>query len=213
VSSIDKGQIHIERFTVGPLETNCYVVSGSEGKNCIVIDPGYPDEALKEYIDRNAFSVESIINTHGHADHIMGNNMFDKPVFIHRYDRKYLSDPSLNLSFLAGIYSDMGEIGPSGFLSDLDEVRIGDICFKVLHTPGHTPGGICLYSERTGTLFSGDTLFREGVGRTDCPGGNTSELKDSIMKKLMVLPDDVWVYPGHGPVTTIRHEKKFNGLF
>ena len=212
MSSTENMNIQIKRFIVGPLQTNCYVVSETEGAACIVIDPGYPDEGIKDHIERYSLSVHSIINTHGHADHIMGDNMFNRPVFIHRADEKYLSDPSLNLSFLAGIYSGIGEISSAGYLSEGDKVGTGGISFEVIHTPGHTPGGVCLYSDSTRTLFSGDTLFLEGIGRTDCPGGSTDDLTESIRKKLMVLPDNVKVYPGHGPVTSICHERKFNDL-
>ena len=147
------------------------------------------------------------MNTHGHIDHILANNDFDLPIFIHEADACYLSEAAFNLSHnvLVGRFKSKE---PERLLKDNDIIKVGRLDIKVIHTPGHTPGGICLYYNKV--LFSGDTLFFGGVGRTDLPQGNESFLLSSIKDKLFKLPDETRVYPGHGPATTIGREKKLN---
>jgi hydroxyacylglutathione hydrolase len=195
----------VRRFIVGPLGTNCYLVFERPSMKGVLIDPGEADSAVKEAISSEGVTVDWVINTHGHADHIKGNAYFSYPVAIHSLDEGCLSDPARNLSFQTW---PVEEVKAGRLLSDGDIISAGGLSFEVLHTPGHTPGGICLKCGEM--LFSGDTLFFEGVGRTDLPGGDYNALVKSIEEKLFSLPDLTQVFPGHGVRTTIGHEKQCN---
>ena len=192
-----------ERIVVGPLQTNCYIVYDKETKRGILIDPGDYTPGIDGFIKKHGISIINIVNTHGHADHISGNSAFKVPVLIHRLDSSLLNDPVNNLSFSLNIKTQ--EVPTIKLLADGDVIELDSIILKVIHTPGHTPGSICLKSGSI--LFSGDTLFCEGIGRTNTSSDYAAILK-SIKDKLFVLPDDVRVFPGHGPETTIGHEKK-----
>ncbi len=183
--------ILIKRFVVGPLATNCYVVSGDSSRKGVLIDPGTFVKAAADYINARGIEIIATLNTHGDPDHVAGNAEFGYPVYIHELDAPYLSSPL-----------------PAKLLKDGDVIDLGDFQMEIIHTPGHTPGGISLRCD--GVLFSGDTLFFEGVGRTDRPGGDREAIVRSIREKLMSLPNSVRVYPGHGPETTIEHEKRNN---
>lgn len=203
--------LSIKPVIVSPIETNCYIVSCKSGTDAFIIDPGDDAGVIAEAVQSAGLHPTGIINTHGHADHIGANrelrDRFNCPIIIHRLDAPYLLKPELNLSvFIDG----NGIDGPAAdrTLNDDDEVCLGETVFRVIHTPGHTPGGICLYA--CGVLFSGDTLFASGVGRVDFPGGSQEALITSIRKKLFILPEDTIVYPGHGPSTTIGTEKASN---
>jgi len=196
----------IEKFIVGPIDTNCYVIHDPVSKKGALIDPGFFDQGILDHIEKKGIHISFIINTHGHIDHILANAAYGFPVMIHTKDEPYLHDDTKNLSAFLGL--DFRSVRQEKLLCDGDVLQLGGIELEVLHTPGHTPGGISL---RCGNvLFSGDTLFREGVGRTDRPGGNSEALLKSIKEKLLILPDGTRVLPGHGPETTIGHEKKFN---
>lgn len=200
----------LNQLTVGQLGVNCYIVSCEDTKEAIVIDPGDNAEKILEKIDRENLQLKYIVNTHGHADHIGANNMIKNKtnalIVIHADDAPMLGNPKLNLSVYIGasITSDDADI----ILNDGDSITIGNVSLSVFHTPGHTKGGICLLAE--GTLFSGDTLFAESIGRCDFPDGSMTDLINSIQSKLMNLPDGVKVYPGHGPTTTIGWERNHN---
>lgn len=204
-------QPYLRRFVVGPFATNCYVVADSETRDAVIIDPGDNHSIIAETVHAEGFLVRAIINTHGHADHTAGNgalhNEFGCPILIHELDAPLLTNPELSLSALAG-YTTL--IGPpaSQVLVDGDQISVGQFVFRVVHTPGHTWGSICLISG--GLLFAGDTLFAGSVGRTDLPGGSAEDLSESIHTRLLVLPDDTVVYPGHGPATTIGQERREN---
>ena len=191
---------------VGHLETNCYILAEDSNSPAIIIDPGSDAPKIKAFLEKNKLTPALIINTHGHFDHIACDNEFDVPIYVHQLDIPLLTDPARNLSSLFLIsYSVKGRVRP---VDDKEKIELGNIVLEVIHTPGHTPGGISL---RCGDmLFSGDTLFLEGVGRTDLPGGSTEALVKSIREKLFVLSDDVRVFPGHGPETTIGFEKRYN---
>jgi hydroxyacylglutathione hydrolase len=191
----------IEIFTVGMLSTNCYVVSNPETREAIVIDPGIdlPSEAklIFDYIEKEALKIKFIVNTHGHSDHIRGNDIFQKtyqvPVCIHSYD----------LSFIKSLEGPLANV----LLMDQSPVQFGKETIMVMHTPGHTPGSICLLGGKI--IFTGDTLFAGGIGRTDFPGGSNANMRLSL-KKLVRLSDHLLVYPGHGPTSLIGHEKRSN---
>ena len=205
------GRMHLRSFVVGMCETNCYIAADSSSKDAIIIDPGDNADAIIETIRTDGLIVRAIVNTHGHADHIAANaalkKQFDCPIMIHELDAPYLADPEANLSALIGYIE---PISPPAdrLLKDGGEITIGQLVFRVIHTPGHTPGGISLLENEV--LFSGDTLFADSVGRTDFPGGSHEQLINSIQEKLLVLPDSTLVYPGHGPLTTIGNERQNN---
>jgi hydroxyacylglutathione hydrolase len=202
------GALEIRKFVVGELATNCYLVYDNDSRKGILIDPGDYDPAISEHIRDNKIEVMYTLDTHGHSDHIRGNASFGFPVLIHELDEPCLSDSRKNRS----AFSDQ-EVKPTKaarLLTDGDIVKVGDFSLEIIHTPGHTRGSI---SVKCGDiLFSGDTLFCEGVGRTDLAEGDQDALVKSIRDKLFILPDHVRVLPGHGPETTIGHEKEVNGL-
>lgn len=200
----------IIQLEVGNLGTNCYIVYCEQTRKAGVIDPGGSAESIIAEINRANLEVEYIINTHGHADHIAANDAVQQAtgakVLIHHSDANMLTSAQANLSIYIG-----GAIvcqKADRLLSHNDTIAIGNIELKVLHTPGHTQGGISLLADKV--LIAGDTLFAESIGRTDFPGGSYSELIDGIKEHLMTLDDDVKVLPGHGPSTTIGTERKLN---
>lgn len=201
-----KTDVILERFVVGPMGVNCYLLADPATFEACIIDPGAEGRQVKSFIDKNGYKAKFIVNTHGHGDHIAANAFFSLPIYIHTLDKDFLADPDKNMSrmFLFSIKSPPA----SRLLEDGDVITVGNIKLEVIHTPGHTPGSISL---RTGGIvFSGDTLFRGGVGRTDFEYGDESALFRSIHKRLLVLPDDTAVYPGHGDPSTIGEEKRSN---
>ena len=198
----------------GLVETNCYIAACPETKEAVIIDPGAfsPTEvqAVLDIVSQHGLSVKYIINTHGHIDHIAGNQALLKEtgakLCIHAEDSGMLASALENGSEMFGM--DIVSPPPDRLLSDGDVILLGRLEIKMLHTPGHTPGGIVLLVD--GTLFSGDTLFAGSVGRTDLPGGSETEIIRSIKSKLLTLPDDTKVRPGHGPRTTIGAEREGN---
>ncbi len=202
----------LERLIVGIGQANCYIIGCKKLKEALVIDPGGDGEEIADIIERLELSVSMIINTHGHVDHIGANgyikDMAGADLAIHESDAEKLKDPQLNLS----AYFSSGQVitGPeaSVLLTDGENISCGSLTIEVIHTPGHTEGGICL--KVGGLLFTGDTLFAGSVGRTDLPGGSHEELINSINEKILVLEDDLLVYPGHGPSSTLDKEKKGN---
>jgi hydroxyacylglutathione hydrolase len=196
----------IRNIVVGALETNCYVVGDESTKEAFVIDPGADYEQIKKVIDEEGLKPKAVINTHGHGDHIIANGEFNVPVWIHSLDADFLGDPSKNLS---GAFGMMFKTKPAQrLLQHGDMLLLGDHNFQVIHTPGHTPGSICL--KGGDVIFSGDTLFYESVGRTDFAYGSEKDIMRAIKERLFALDDKYVVYPGHGPVTSIEHEKKHN---
>jgi glyoxylase-like metal-dependent hydrolase (beta-lactamase superfamily II) len=192
----------LERLVVGPLKTNCYILMSSD--ETVVIDPGWEGERILSRV-RDA-KLNAVILTHGHFDHVMAANMLKKAkntrILIHKKDLYLLKSLRYQLSRF-GI-EEYVEIEPDGFIEDGDELRLNDSPIKVIHTPGHTPGSTCLLWE--GKLFSGDTLFRGTFGRVDLPGGSYDDLVVS-MRKLLDLPNETLVFPGHGDGTTIGAER------
>lgn len=205
------GALYLRSFVVGLFDTNCYLIADQASRDALIIDPGDDHLVVLEAVHADRLSVQAILNTHAHADHIAANGALKKefgcPIMIHEADAPGLADPEANLSGLAG-YEAILSPPADRLLVEGDDIAVGGLAFRVIHTPGHTPGGICLLGEEF--LFSGDTLFAGGIGRTDFPGGSHEQLVDSIRRKLLVLPDGTIVYPGHGPQTTIGAEKDQN---
>jgi hydroxyacylglutathione hydrolase len=209
--------MEIDRLILGEYETNCYLLrSNRAAKDCVVVDPGLEVGRLLDFIKGHKLNPVAVVLTHGHIDHIGGvaglrENYPDIKVYIHKLDAKMLDDAHRNLSsMMGGAFSTR----PADFsLEDGSVIEQAEIKLQVLHTPGHTPGGICLYSKSDGIVFTDDTLFAESIGRTDFPGGSLQQLLKSVREKLFTLPDDTVVYPGHGPSTTIAQEKAHNQFF
>ncbi len=204
----------IDCLVLGEYATNCYVLQKSESsKDCLIIDTGLEAGELVEFLRKEKLKAVAVVLTHGHIDHISGllklRRVYpDIKVYIHKLDAEMLTGDVGNLSMLTG---EQFTTDPADFLvKEGDVISEAGIILKVLHTPGHTPGGICLYSENDGIVFSGDTLFADSVGRTDFPGGSMAQLIKGIVEKLLPLPDETIVYPGHGPQTTIAREKEYN---
>lgn len=198
----------IKRLVVGAMETNCYIFADLEKKEAALIDPGSNGNGIKREVEKYGLHIKCIINTHGHGDHISSNGKFKVPIYIHRLDVDFLRNAKLNMSAAFGFSIKSPEA--SRILEDGDIINIGDLELKVIHTPGHTPGSISLLND--GVIFTGDTLFMGGVGRTDFPYGSKEKLSDSIKEKLFVLNDKTIIYPGHGPASTIGEEKLHNGF-
>jgi glyoxylase-like metal-dependent hydrolase (beta-lactamase superfamily II) len=202
----------LEKLVVGVLETNCYLIGCKKTKMAAVIDPGGEEKVdlILDILEKNNFSLKYIINTHGHIDHIDGNNLLKAKtkalLLIHRLDADMLVDANKNLSSFMGkeIYSPSAD----KLLEEGDEISLGTLNLIVIHTPGHTPGGISLVLNNI--VFTGDTLFAGGIGRTDLPGGSYQDLIKSIIEKLLILGDDKIIYPGHGPDSTIGEERRTN---
>jgi len=200
----------VEKLVVGEMQANCYLAWDEQSKEAVVIDPGGDADTIFDAISRNSLKVIHIIDTHAHVDHVGANDLIrqktEASLFIHSADVSLLQDLELNLSQVLG--REKNFLPPTGVLEDKDKLKLKGFDLEVLHTPGHTPGSVCLYGD--GRLFSGDTLFAGGVGRTDLPGGNFKQLKDSLEHKILKLSDKVVVYPGHGPNTTIGKERRDN---
>ncbi len=202
----EENNAEVAKFVVGQLGTNCYIVHDKSSLKGVLIDPGACDPEIVKYIRNNSIDIVCTLNTHGHADHILADAAFGYPVMIHELDKPYLLDAEKNLS--SWFNEDIKPVKVERALKHGDMVTAGELIFEIIHTPGHTPGGISVKLDSW--LFSGDTLFFEGIGRTDCLGGDHETLLRSIREKLMILPDSVRVFPGHGPETTIGHERKNN---
>jgi len=204
--------MHIEKVVVSNFATNCYLAGCEETFKAMIVDPGGDFELIKKMIDESSYKIEYIAITHGHNDHLIAakklKDYTNATVLIQDRDKKCLQNSLYSGALMFGIKQE--EINDYQILFDCDKFSIGNINFTVIHTPGHTKGGMCLYTP--GHLFSGDTLFFQTVGRTDFPRASFSEITSSIKEKLYVLPDETIVYPGHGPQTTIGHEKKNNAF-
>ena len=203
--------VKIGRMMIGSYQTNCYFLFREETKKAIVIDPADNGQMIYDKLTQNGFSVEAILLTHGHFDHIWGSKELRElsGAKIYALDKEQTLCESVdnNLSAMVGrAYT----VVPDEYVSDGAELTFDGIAFKVIATPGHTIGSCCYYVEKAGILISGDTLFQESTGRTDFPTGSMSSIVRSIREKLFVLPDETKVYPGHGDSTTIGYEKKYN---
>lgn len=203
------GKLTIRSFAVMPFDENCYVVSDDTGEG-VVIDPGGMAKEILAYIREKKLSIQAVLDTHGHCDHIGANDAIrdetGAPLYIHKADAPMLSDMRLNLSAFMGFKALSRPA--EHLLSEGDKISFGQSELEVIHTPGHTVGGVCFVGD--GVVFTGDTLFAGSIGRSDFPGGSEIELIGNIKKKLLALPDEMKVYSGHGPSSEIGWERQCN---
>ena len=191
----------IKQIRLSPMDTFCYVIGDPSSKTCALIDPAFETNKVLNIVKSMGYRIAHLINTHNHSDHTAGNadiiTATGAKLYIHKQDAAGLG---------------MGSPEADVLLEDQSVITIGETTLKVLHTPGHTPGGICLYTP--GNIFTGDTLFVGAVGRTDLSGGSAAQLLNSIRTKIYTLPDDTIVWPGHdygpSPYSTVEHEKRTN---
>jgi glyoxylase-like metal-dependent hydrolase (beta-lactamase superfamily II) len=200
----------IKKLAVGPIMANCFIVGCNETREAAVIDPGDEADRILLTLAQAKLTVKQIVNTHGHFDHVGANKRLKAataaPILIHALDAPMLS--MLSRSAAAWGMSAEDSPPPDRTIDEGDVIQFGTLRLQVIHTPGHTPGGISLIAD--GCVFVGDTLFAGSVGRTDFPGGDFGTLKSSIQKKLFTLGDELKVFTGHGPETTIGEEKRHN---
>lgn len=201
----------LERLVIEPFGTNCYIVGDESSKDGIIIDPGAEATRILNRVKELELKIKFIVLTHAHPDHIGAlkevKEATKAEVAMHA-DETFAFETRHSFRDTMSPFSIQALSPPDRLLKDGDSIDIGDLHFVVRHTPGHTPGGICLLGE--GIVFSGDTLFNLSVGRTDMSGGSHRQLINGIHGKLMVLPDDTFVFPGHGPETTIGNERQYN---
>ena len=207
--------IKVEHFTFNPLQENTYVVSNEKG-DALIIDPGCyftaEQETLQNHIKQQQLTPVQLFNTHCHLDHVFGNkwvaNYYGLELYLHPEEENVLAwAPTSGLGW--GLSFDNYK-GPLHFLKPGGTIKLGQDALTILFTPGHSPGSLSFYCEAQQILISGDVLFKESIGRSDLPGGNQTLLLQSIREQLFVLPNDTVVYSGHGPTTTIGHEKMYN---
>ena len=201
----------IATLPVGLIQTNCYVVGCQETKEGAVIDPGGHPQRILDEVKRLGLNIKYVLDTHAHFDHTDANGVVVQAtgasLALHPQDLPLLKNAGGAAFF--GLEADPSPL-PDLELHDGDELEVGKLRFRVLHTPGHTPGHVCFYEPAEEVLFDGDVLFYRGIGRTDLPGGSWQQLMDSIQRVLFALPEDTVVYSGHGPATTIGEEKRLN---
>lgn len=203
----------IRRIPAGKYGVNCYIVADETTKDAAVIDPGGDADTILASLREHGLKAVAIINTHGHFDHIGADaelrDATGAPLMVHADDAELLLDSSINFSLMVG--DPIDDLKADRLLQDGDEIAVGNLTLKVIHTPGHTRGCICLLTD--GHLFSGDTLFAGSIGRTDLYGGDREAIERSLTERLLPLPDELKVHPGHGPETVLGDEKVANPYF
>lgn len=199
----------IKRLVVGPLEENTYIIGDENTRQAIVIDPGDEPDRILDLVKNDGLEVNAIICTHAHFDHVGASSEIKDAtgakILMHKDDLESYSLAKDQAAFWGYSVDDLPQ--PDGFIDEGDEIKVGDLRFRVMHTPGHSLGGICLYGE--GIAITGDTIFQGSVGRTDFPGGSIDKLKESF-KRLLALPEETKILSGHGPETTVGIERKTN---
>lgn len=202
----------IDSKVLGMVGTNCYLLINEDIKECVLVDPGDCPDEIDKMIDKWGCTLVGILLTHGHFDHIMAadavRDKYGVKIYASSDEKETLNNPDYNLGSSYGLNS--LSLEADVYHNDKDIIKLAGFDILVLHTPGHTAGGTCYYVKEEGILFSGDTLFCESVGRTDFPGGSMGKLIGSIKDKIMVLPEDTKIYPGHGEGTRVGYEKEHN---
>ena len=204
-------KLELQTCVLGPVSTNCYLAKNTETGEVLIIDPAARPEKIEAAVSKMEGKPAAILLTHGHFDHITAAKAtaakYEIPIYACREEEEMLREPSVNMT---SYYAEPVSIVPDVSLRDLEVFQAGGFSVQMLHTPGHTVGSCCYYIEEEGVLFSGDTLFCGSVGRTDFPGGSTSQIVRSLHRLLENLPEDTKVYPGHDMSTTIGYEKRYN---
>ncbi len=199
----------IGTLTVGPLATNCYLLGGDKADSIVIIDPGDEAELLLDEADEMAGTVAAILITHGHVDHIAAAAEVQRAtgakLYVHAADAPMLTRPD---PYWASLVGGVKPCSADVELADGDELHLAGVDIRVMHTPGHSPGGVCFVTSEA--VFCGDTLFAGSIGRTDLPGSDHDAMVSSLDRLVSELPDEMLVYPGHGPATTIGEEKTDN---
>lgn len=207
--------MRISRLVVGSVSTNCYIVSNEETKEAFIIDPGEEASRIERKLLDEKLDLKAILLTHGHFDHIMAvNDLLEKykaDVYIGENELELLGDTYKNCS--GSMMNRPYTAKADKALRDDDVLELAGMTIKVLFTPGHTSGGVCYYLEKEEVLFSGDTVFCQSVGRSDLPTGSGRVLQESIQNKILPLPENTRIFPGHGDSTTVAYEKKYNPYF
>ena len=208
-------ELRLHGFELGRCATNAYVVAPPHGEvdDCWIVDPGEDPAPLLAFLRGSALRPVAILCTHAHADHIAGidrvrGELGELPVLAHPLERDWFADPMLNVSQFIG--EPVSVSPPTGELRGGEALTLGTTQWKVLHTPGHSPGSVTLWCPAARTALVGDTLFLDSIGRIDFPGSDADAMRDSLQQVLMKLPDDTRVFPGHGPDTTIGRERRRN---
>ena len=204
-------QLKCDFKVVGPVQTNCYFLSNTDTRECVIVDPGEEAGKIADFIEKKELKPIAILLTHGHFDHILAAEEIKKkyniPIYACAKEEKTLQDPRINLTaFHMSSYTLKADV----YLTDLQVVELAGFSIQMIETPGHTLGSCCYYLKDEGVLFSGDTVFCGSVGRTDFPEGSTAAIVNSLHRLLEALPDDTEVYPGHDTSTTIGYEKRYN---
>lgn len=210
--------LYLKSFCFNPFQQNTYLVYDDKGE-AFIIDPGnYTSEEnqeLKTFIEEKKLKLSRLLLTHAHIDHVLGNKYINETYGLLPEVNKediFFIDRMVQSGAMYGVNCEQSP-APKAFINDGDKINLGEYTFECIHTPGHSPGSISFYNKENKLLISGDVLFSGSIGRTDLPMGNHETLLKSVREKLFVLPDDVKVYSGHGPATTIGHEKRTNPFF
>ena len=212
VEAMKRSAITMKILTVGPFAANCYIVGSTSTKQGMIIDPGADANVIMRTVQETGLSISVIVITHAHMDHVGALREVQRKTHaqfaIHEAEKGFVFSTPMRMLTSLGVSPVKSPPRPDRSLKDGDLIDLEDLRFEVLYTPGHSSGGICLSGH--GVVFSGDTLFKSGIGRTDFPGMSHERLINSIRAKLMALPDETIVYPGHGPPTTIGDERRGN---